>query len=146
MYKLIVVVSTYIVGGTRPPSRVSVHPSRLSVPPARFRCPPIEIWALDDQRKKTNKFRSNIASNSAGKVIQTEKHFNCRRRHFFGLYLIFFLVFTEKTLQFLAKTFSFLVCMQFRQRHYVIFTKVLSHAKRVWSRVQKRPPMQNFTI
>ena len=39
--------------GRVPPSRVSVPPSRFSVPPSRFRCPPIEIWALDDQMKKT---------------------------------------------------------------------------------------------
>ena len=44
-----------------------------------------------------------------------------------------------------AKTF-FLAFIQFRRRNYVIFTKVLSHAKCVWSRLQKRPPMQNFTI
>ena len=34
--------------------------------------------------------------------------------------------------------------LQFRRRSYIIFTKVLSHAKCVWSRLQKRPPMQNF--
>ena len=53
--------------------------------------------------------------------------------------------FGEKPLQFSAKTF-FLVFIQFRLRNYVIFTKVLSHAKCVWSGLQKRPPMQNFTI
>ena len=40
----------------------------------------------------------------------------------------------------------FLVFIQFRRGNYVIFTKVLSHAKCIWSRLQKRPPMQNFTI
>ena len=54
--------------------------------------------------------------------------------------------FGEKPLQFSAKTFSFLVFIQFRRRNHAIFTKVLSHAKWVWSGLQKRPPMQNFTI
>ena len=54
--------------------------------------------------------------------------------------------FGEKTLQVSAKTFFFLVFIQFRRRNHVIFTKVLSHAKCVWSGLQKRPPMQNSTI
>ena len=53
--------------------------------------------------------------------------------------------FGEIPLQFLAMTF-FLLFIQFRRRNYVIFTKVLSHAKCVWSRLQKRPLMQNFAI
>ena len=46
-------------GGRVPPSRVSVPPSRFSVPPSRFRRPPIEIWALDDQTKKSQPVRVN---------------------------------------------------------------------------------------
>ena len=135
-----------------PPSSLSVPPSRWSVPPSRFRRPPIEIWALIDERKKTSKVRSNIASNSAGIVIEKkklaffclhlifgEKHFSFRRRpFFFGLHLIS----GGKTHQFLdsrRRLLSFLVFIQFRRRNYVIFTKVQS-------RLQKRPPMQNFTI
>ena len=53
--------------------------------------------------------------------------------------------FGEKPLQFSAKIF-FLVFIQFRRRNYVIFTKVLTHAKCVWLRGQKRPPIQNSII
>ena len=90
--------------GDASPSRVSIPLSRLSVPPLRFSCHPIEIWALDDQRKKTSKIPLNIAPNSAEKVIQKEKHFNHRQRPFFFLSSPNF---GEKTLQFLVKTFLF---------------------------------------
>ena len=61
---------------------------------------------------------TRLSSLNLGKNI----HFDFRRRPFFLLFI------------------------QFRRRNYVIFTKVLSHAKCVWSRLQKRSPMQNFTI
>ena len=34
--------------------------------------------------------------------------------------------------------------IEFRRRNYVIFPKVLLHAKCVWSRLQKRPPHAKF--
>ena len=61
---------------------------------------------------------------------------------FFGLHLIL----AEKNTLISGEDLIFLLFIQFRRRNYVIFTKVLSHAKCVWSRLQKRPPMQNFTI
>ena len=113
------------------PSRVSVPPSRLSVPHRDLGFPH-QIWALDDQRKKTYKIRSNIVPNSARKVIKKENHFNRRRRpFFFGLHLIL----AKKHYDSRRRPFSFLVSIQFRRRNYVIFTKV-------WSRLQKRPHIQ----
>ena len=40
--------------------------------------------------------------------------------------------------------FFFLVFTQLRGRNHIISTKVLSHAKCVWSRLQKRPPHAKF--
>ena len=51
---------------------------------------------------------------------------------FFGLHLI-------SVFRLSAETFIFFGFIQFRRRNYVIFTKFQS-------RLQKRPPMQNFTI
>ena len=59
--------------------------------------------------------------------------------------LILHLILAKNRFNFRQRPF-FLVLIQFRRRNYVFFTKVLSHAKCVWWRLQKRPPMQNFTI
>ena len=85
-------------------------------------------------------------------MIQNKKHFIqfSAKTFLFGLHLIsgediFFglhLISGEKTYQFLdsrRRLLTFLVFIQFRRRNYVIFTEVQS-------RLQKRPPMQNFTI
>ena len=80
-----------------------------------------------------------MAPNSAGIMIQKKKNFRSRRRpFFFGLHRIS----GKKTHQFSdsrQRLLSFLVLIQFRRRNYAIFTKVQSS-------LQKRPPMQNFTI
>ena len=74
------------------------------------------------------KFRPNIVPNCGEdlfvglQLISGKKYFNFRRRPFFTVFI------------------------QFWRRNYVIFSKVLLHAKCVWSMLQKRPPMQNFTI
>ena len=113
------------------PSRVSVPPSRFSVPPSRFRCPlsRFKRWMI---RRK----RPNSSPNFGQKPLQfPAKTFFWSSRNF-----------GEKTLQISKEDFIFLVFIQFQRRNYAIFTKVLSHAKCVWSRLQKRPPTQNFTI
>ena len=43
-----------------------------------------------------------------------------------------------------GKDLIFLVFIQFRRRNYEIFTKVLSHVKCAWSRLQKRLPHPKF--
>ena len=60
--------------------------------------------------------------------------------------VILHLILAKKNFNFRRKPFFLLVLIQFRQRNYVIFTKVFSHAKCVKSRLQKFPLMQNFTI
>ena len=76
------------------------------------------------------------SSKFRGKSDSEKIHFKSRRRpFFFGRHLIL----AKKHLDSRWRPFSFLVFIQFRRRNYVIFTKV-------WSRLQKRPPMQNFTI
>ena len=118
------------------------------IPLSRFRGPPsrFERWMI---RQK----RLNSSPNFGEKPLQFPA-----KTFFFGLHLIlakkntsvsfFFglrLTLAKKHFKFRRRSF-FLVFIQFRRRNYVIFTKVLSHAKYVWSRLQKRPPMQNCTI
>ena len=61
----------------------------------------------------------------------------------------FFLVFTwfrgQKLFNFRKRPF-FLVFTRFRGQKNIISTKVLSHSECVWSRLQKRPTVQNFTV
>ena len=71
--------------------------------------------------------------------ILAKKHFNFGEDLFFGLHLVL----AKKHFNFRRRPF-FLVFIQFRRRNYVIFTKVLSNAKCVWSRLQKRPPHAKF--
>ena len=73
---------------------------------------------------------------------------NCGEDLFFvGLHLIS----GTKTLQLAVETFSFFCVFsssldRFRGRKDIISSKVLRHSKCVWSRLQNRPPMQNFTV
>ena len=66
---------------------------------------------------------------------------------FVGLHLIS----GTKTLQLAVETFSFFCVFsssldRFRGRKDIISSKVLRHSRCVWSRLQNRPPMQNFTV
>ena len=120
-------------GGRVPPSRVSVPSSRFSVPHRELGVPPSRFERLMSRRK-----RPNSSPNFGEKPLQ----FSAKTFFIFGFHLIL-----TKKKHFNYRRRHFLVFIQFRRQNYVIFTKVLfSHAKCVWSRLQKRPPMQNFTI
>ena len=90
--------------------------------PTRF-----ERWMI---RRKT----PNSSPNFGKKPLQFPA-----KTIFFCLYLIL-----AKNTSILGEELFFLVFVQFRQQNYVIFPKVLSHAKCVWSRLQKRPPHAKF--
>ena len=90
---------------------------------------------------KSYKFWPNIVGPRIcrGKLILKEKHFYCWRN------LQRKIDFEGETFLLLAKTFFFVfVFIQFRRWNYIIFTKVLLHAKCVWSRLQKCPPHAKF--
>ena len=57
-----------------------------------------------------------------------------------------FLDFGAKNSSIFGKDLFFLVFTRFRGRKNIISTKVLLHSECVWSRLQKRPTVQNFTV
>ena len=84
--------------------------------------------------------RSNFSPNFGEKPLQFPA-----KTFFFFFYFGLHPILAKKHFNFWRRPF-FLVFIQCRRRNYVIFTKVLLHAKCVCSRLQKHPPMQNFTI
>ena len=113
-----------LYGGPIPHRDLAFPHEDLGVPLLRFEC-----WMI---RRK----RPNSSPNFGEKPLQFPA-----KTFFFGVHLIF----AKKHFNF-RQRLPFLVFIQFRRRNYAIFTKVLSHAKSVRSRLQKPPPMQNFTI
>ena len=104
-----------------PPSRFSVPHQDLGVPPSRF-----ERWMI--RRKRPNP-PPNFGKNS----------YNFRRRPFFGLNLIF----GKTDLNFRRRLFSsFWSSFNFGDGNTSFSLNFLQS----WSRLQKRPLMQNFTI
>ena len=91
-------------------------PSRVSVPPLTFRVPHRDLASPHRD--------SHIALKT---FFWSLLDFGAKNSSIFGK--DFFLVFT-----------------QFWGRKNIISTKVLSHSECVWSRLQKRPTVQNFTV
>ena len=93
----------------------------------------------DSEKRNTSGFGEDL-------FFWSSPNFRRKNTSVFGEDLFFWssptVISGEKTHQFLdsrRRLLSFLVFIQFRRRNHVIFTEVQS-------RLQKRPPMQNFTI